>query len=151
MGKWSSHFHGSNLFPSCSKCTEIPFSRPSKITILPFTTPQMSPVEEGIPFHTYPYPHMRVTFDLIYMSCCLLKCFLHLLIIFSGDPCNSKLIYSSNSSLQSITNCSPLKHCIHFLLSSLCPPTSNILRRLKHGCSVNKKILGHQTLLWEAG
>ena len=70
-----------------------------QITPLPFKTPQMSPVQGGIPFHTYPYPHKQVTFNLIYMYCCLLKCFLHLLIIFSGDPYNSKLIDSSNSSL----------------------------------------------------
>ena len=94
---WSSYFHGSNPFPSCLKCTEIHFSGPSKLHFYPLRPPRCLQCRGGIPFHTYPYPHTWVTFDLIY--CCLLKCFPHLLIIFSGDPCNSKLIYSSNSSL----------------------------------------------------
>lgn len=39
---------------------------------------------------------------------------------------------SFNSIYINAITCLPLKHCIHFLLSSLCPPTSNILQRWTH-------------------
>ncbi len=34
----------------------------------------------------------------------------------------------------------PLKHCIHFLLSILCPPTSNMLQKYTHALVINPTI-----------